>query len=318
MKSYIIKRLLSVIPVLFIVSVMTFLIIHLIPGDPASVMLGSDATREQVENLRNQLNLDQPLVIQYVDWLINLFRGDLGNSIFLNEPVSHALLSHAEPTFFLAIFAEIVAVIFAIPLGIIAATKKGSLADTGIMGFSMIGVSVPNFLIALLLVLLFGVKFAVLPVAGYVSIFSNNFGTYLSYMVLPVLSLGLFHAALISRMTRSSMIEVLDSNYIKTAKAKGLKKFAIVYKHALKNAFIPILTVMGQTIGAMLAGAVITETVFNLHGIGQLVIESVNRRDYTLIQSSILVITVIHVFVNLIVDLLYGVFDPRVRYSTKK
>ncbi|MBO1002363.1 ABC transporter permease [Pseudogracilibacillus auburnensis] len=312
MFNYIIKRILSLIPVLFIVSIAIFLLIHITPGDPASIILGIDASQEQIDELRQQLGLDLPVYEQYIRWILGVFQGDFGTSYFSNEPVTTSIIEHLKPTISLAILAQIITIIIAIPLGIAAANRRGTVADQSIMGVSLLGMSIPSFLLGLFLILFFGVKLGWLPVAGYQPL-EAGFFTHLKYLIMPAISLGAIQAALVARMTRTSMLEVLNTNYIKTAQAKGVKNRSIVYKHALRNAFLPILTVIGQTFGILIAGAVVTETIFNIPGIGQLIINSVERRDYAVIQGVVLFVTLSYVFINLVIDLLYGLIDPRVR-----
>lgn len=316
MKIYILKRLLSLIPVLLVVAVVVFFLIHLTPGDPAAVILGPDALPEDIEALRKELGLDQPLYQQFFSWFGGLLVGDFGHSIFLNQPVLEAFIEHLGPTLSLAIMAQIISIIIALPFGIIAATKRGTAADTFFMTFSLLGISIPSFLLGLLLILLFAVKLHLLPAAGYQGL-ETGFFNHLRFIILPAITLGTIQAALIARMTRSSMLDTLNQNFIKTAYAKGLKERVIIYKHALRNSFIPILTVIGQSFGTLVAGAVVTEVVFNIPGIGQLIVNAIQRRDYVLIQGSILLIATSYVFINLIVDLLYGLIDPRIRLSKK-
>lgn len=316
MKAYILKRLLSVIPVLFIVAIVVFFLIHLAPGDPAAVILGPEASPEEVENLRNQLGLNLPIYEQFFEWLLGLIQGDLGNSLYMNVPVMEAFMDHIGPTLSLAIIAQIISIIIAIPLGILAAKKRGTIVDQSFMGIAMLGMSIPSFLLALLLMLLFGVKLQLLPTAGYAPL-SEGVWTHLKFLILPAISLGAIQAAVIARMTRSSMLDILSMNYISTARSKGVKESRVTYKHALRNAFIPILTIIGETFGTLVAGAIVTETVFNLPGIGQLIVNSIVRRDYAVIQGIILLIAVSYLIINLIIDLLYGVVDPRVRLSRK-
>ncbi|PLR95971.1 ABC transporter permease [Bacillus sp. T33-2] len=316
MKGYILKRLLSLIPVLFVVAVVVFLIIHITPGDPAAVMLGPDASPREVAELREELGLNLPLYQQFTDWLAGIVKGDFGWSIFMKEPVLHSFFSHLGPTLSLAIFAQLLAILLAIPLGVIAARKRGSIVDQSFMGISLIGISVPSFLLGLLLILLFAVQLRWLPVAGYRPL-SEGLFQHLRYLILPAIALGAMQAALIARMTRSSMLDILNANFIKTARSKGVKESIIVYKHALRNAFIPILTVIGQTFGTLVAGAAVVETVFNIPGIGQLIINSVERRDFAVIQGTIMLVAISYVLINLVVDLLYGVIDPRVRLNRK-
>ncbi|MFB4167328.1 ABC transporter permease [Virgibacillus sp. JSM 102003] len=316
MYLYILKRILSLVPVLLVVSVVIFMIIHLTPGDPASVILGEQATAQQIEELRQQLGLNLPLYEQYMNWIFGVFQGDLGFSYFMEEPVTQAIGNHIMPTISLALLAEIVALLIAVPLGIAAAKRRGSTMDQSIMGFSLLGMAVPSFLLGLFLILLVGVQLEWLPVAGYQPL-SSGLWNHIQYLIMPAISLGAIQAALFARMTRSSMLEVLNTNFIKAARSKGVKERNVVYKHALRNAFLPVLTVIGQTFGTLVAGAVVTETIFNIPGIGQLIINSVERRDYAVIQGVVLFVTFSYVFINLIIDLLYGVVDPRVRLERK-
>jgi len=316
LKAYILKRLLSIIPVLLIVAVIVFFIIHLIPGDPASVILGEEATPEDVQTLREELGLNLPIYEQFIHWFAGIFQGDFGNSIYMNMPVLEAFVSHIGPTLSLALLAQSISIIIAIPLGVIAAKRRGTNVDQLFMIIAMLGLSIPSFLLALLLMLIFGVNLQWLPVAGYSPV-STGLWSHLQFMILPAISLGAIQAAVISRMSRSSMIDILSMNYIKTAKAKGVKDRVVVYKHALRNAFIPILTILGETFGSLITGAVVTETVFNLPGIGQLVINAIVRRDYAVIQGTILLIAFSYLLLNLIIDLLYGLVDPRIRLSRK-
>lgn len=303
-------------PVLFVVSVVVFMVIHLTPGDPASVMLGEEASKQQVEELRRQLGLHLPLYQQYFKWIFGVLQGDLGMSFFMKQPVTHAIIEHLGPTVSLSVLAEILAIILAIPMGIVAAKHRGSATDQSFMGLSLLGISIPSFLLGLFLILLFAVLLRWLPVAGYQPL-SAGVWTHLKYLIMPAISLGAAQAALIARMTRSSMLEVLNENYIKAARAKGVKERRVIYRHALRNAFLPILTVIGQSLGALVAGAAVTETIFGIPGIGQLVVNSVVRRDYAVIQGVVLFVTFAYVFINLIIDLLYGTIDPRVRLSQK-
>ncbi|WP_431028775.1 ABC transporter permease [Lysinibacillus sp. LZ02] len=316
MLAYIVKRLLSIIPVLFVVSVVIFIIIHITPGDPAATILGMEATPAQIEQLNEELGYNRPLHEQYISWVGGVFQGDLGNSIFMKQPVTEAIQEHIGPTLSLAIFAQVIALILAIPFGVIAAYKRGSFTDTTLMSVSLLGMAVPSFLLGLLLMLVVGVKLQWLPIAGYEPL-SEGLIEHLKYLVLPAISLGTIQAALITRMTRSSMLDVLNLNYIKTARAKGLKEWNVLLKHAFRNAFLPILTVIGQTFGTLVTGAVVVETIFNIPGLGQLIINSITRRDYTVIQGVVLMVTLLYVFINLLIDLLYGVVDPRVRLDRK-
>ncbi|WP_019156839.1 ABC transporter permease [Robertmurraya massiliosenegalensis] len=312
MTGYLIKRIFSIIPVLFVVSIVIFLIIQITPGDPAAVLLGEEASEEQIDALREELGLNLPLVQQYFNWLFDALQGNLGYSYFMKEPVLDTILSHLKPTISLAILAEALALFIAIPFGIAAARRRGTTADQSIMGAALLGMSIPSFLLGMLLILLFGVILRWFPIAGYQPI-DAGLWEHLKYLILPAISLSTVQAALIVRMTRSSMLEVLNYNYIKTARSKGVKERNVIYRHALRNSFIPILTVIGQTFGALVTGAIVTETIFNIPGIGQIIINSIERRDYSVIQGVVLFVTLIYVVINLFIDLLYGVVDPRAR-----
>ncbi|TDL30798.1 ABC transporter permease [Jeotgalibacillus sp. S-D1] len=316
MKGYFLTRILSLVPVLLIVSVFVFFLIHLTPGDPASVILGPQATPEEVEQLREQMGLNLPLYQQFFEWFTGILRGDLGWSISQNKSVINAFFEHLGPTLSLAVLAQGISIVLAIPMGIIAAKKRGTKIDQSVMVVAMLGLAIPSFLLGLLLMQLFGIKLQWLPVAGYEPL-SSGLWEHLKHMIMPAMALGVIQTAVIVRMTRSSMLDVLSTNYIKTAYAKGLKERIIYYKHALRNASIAIITVLGETFGSLIAGAVVTETVFNLPGIGQLVMNSILRRDYEVIQGTILLAVVSYLAVNLVVDMLYGVIDPRVRMSRK-
>lgn len=316
MLAYIAKRLITTVPVLFVVSIVIFFIIHLTPGDPAANILGMEASKEQIEQLNEEMGFDRPIIEQYASWIAGVFQGDLGKSIFMKQPVTQSIFEHIGPTLSLAIFAQIIAILLAIPFGIIAAYKRGTAIDTTLMSVSLLGMAVPSFLFAMLLMLVVGVKLQLLPVAGYEPI-ENGFYEHLKYLILPAISLGTIQAALITRMTRSSMLDVLNLNYIKTARAKGMLEWRVLLKHAFRNAFLPILTVIGQTFGTLVTGAVVVETIFNIPGLGQLIINSITRRDYTVIQGVVLMVTLIYVTLNLVIDILYGVVDPRVRLDRK-
>lgn len=315
MAKYILKRVISVIPVLFIVSIIIFSLIHLTPGDPARAMLGDGATETEIAALQEQMGLNDPLPLQYVNWLVGLAKGDLGESIFMDDPMSEIIGSHMGPTIALTIYALVIAILIAIPSGIAAAKHRGRVVDTALMGFSMMGVSIPSFLLGLLLMMLFAIKLKLFPSSGYKEI-TDGIIPFLRYLTLPAIALGVQHSALLARMTRSSVLEVLNSDYIKMAKSKGVSERVLLYRHALRSAFVPILTVIGQSFMGLMAGAMITETVFNIPGIGQLVINSVSRRDYEVIQIAVLLITLINVGVMLVLDILYGVLDPRVRIES--
>jgi peptide/nickel transport system permease protein len=295
---------------------MVFIIIHLTPGDPASVILGEEASEESRAELREELGLNLPIHQQYFDWILGVLRGDLGDSFFMQQPVTQAILEHLGPTLSLTILAQITAIIIALPLGIMAAKRRGTFTDQSFMALSLLGISIPSFLLGLFLIIILAVNLQWLPVAGYQPLSTGLFN-HLKFLIMPAIALGTMQAALIARMTRSSMLETINTNFIKTARAKGLHERKVIYKHALRNSFIPILTVIGQTFGMLIAGAAVTETVFNIPGIGQLIMNSVERRDYAVIQGTVLFITVSYVFINLVVDLMYGIIDPRVRLNQK-
>lgn len=316
MLSYLIKRLLATIPVLFIVSLVIFFIIHITPGAPAAAILGMEATDEQIAELNQELGFDRPITEQYVSWIAGVFQGDLGDSIFMKMPVTEAIAEHVGPTLSLAILAQVIALLLAIPFGMLAAYKRGSFTDATLMGMSLFGMAVPSFLLGLLLMLVVGVQLQWLPVAGYAPL-EKGLWEHLKYLILPAISLGTIQAALITRMTRSSMLDVLNLNYIKTARSKGLQEWRVLLKHAFRNAFLPILTVIGQTFGTLVTGAVVVETIFNIPGLGQLIMNSITRRDFTVIQGVVMAVTVMYIFINLVIDLLYGAIDPRVRLDRK-
>ena len=315
MIGYIIKRILSAVPTLFIVAVIIFTLIRFIPGNPALVMLGDDATPEEVAAMEARLGLDQPVLVQFFKWLGNAARGDFGQSMFYKEPVLKIILGRLEPTILLVICAMAVAMVVGIPLGILAATKRNSLIDRLCMVVSMLGISMPGFWLGLNLVILFAVTIPILPSQGYSTIAEKGLLETLRYLTLPSLALGLQRSASLARITRSSMLEVLNNDYIRTARSKGIRKNKVIFIHALKNAFNPILTQLGISIAHLLGGSVVMERLFSIPGIGRLAFESVSRRDYPTIQGHILFVATVYVFVNLVVDLLYRVCDPRVEYK---
>jgi peptide/nickel transport system permease protein len=312
--AYIIRRVLSLIPVLSLVAVISFLLIHIIPGDPAAVMLGTDATPQEIAKLREDLGLNEPLHVQFYRWISKVLRGDLGDSFFMGRPVAVALAERLPATILLAVAALFFALLIGMPAGIIAAVKRGSIIDQLVMIIALIGVSLPSFWIGLNLILVFSVALRWLPSGGYVPL-TENFFDGLRCLLMPAFALGFMQAALIARMTRSSMLEVLRQDYIRTARSKGLSERVVVGLHALKNAMIPILTVIGTAFGVLLGGAVIVETVFAYPGIGRLVVSAVQRRDYPVIQGALLLISSLYVLVNLLVDILYTLIDPRIKYN---
>lgn len=312
MHKFIAKRLLSVIPVLFVVSVVIFTLLKMVPGSPAAAMLGDLATAEDIAALEARMGLDRPLLEQYFVWIGNMLHGDFGNSVVGNQAVLEVLLSHVKPTVSLALYALIISSVIAIPMGMLAARKKGTGIDHGVTILSLAGISLPSFLFGLFLMLIFAVQLKFFPVSGYVEI-SRGLIPHLKSLTLPAIALGFMNAALMMRMTRSAMLEVLGSDYIKMAKAKGVRTVVIVAKHALRNSLITIITMIGQSAVQMLAGAAVIESLFSIPGLGQLMVNSIGRRDYYMIQAIVLLIALFNVLINIVVDLLYGVADPRVR-----
>ncbi|CAP41922.1 ABC transporter permease [Bordetella petrii] len=313
MLRYLFNRLAGLVAVMFLVATIVFVILRLTPGDPAAVMLGPQASQQDIDTLRARLGLDQPLPVQYATWLGQLARGDLGQSIFLDKPVLAALADRAEPTFWLTLMSLAIASAIALPVGILSAVRRGTALDQSVVTFSMFTSSVPSFWLGLLLMQIFSVRLGWLPVAGYGGP-DASIATRLSHLVLPAIVLGLVNSALITRFIRASMLDVLRDDYVRTARAKGLPERKVILKHAARNALIPILTVLGLTTALLVSGAVVTETVFGLPGVGSLVVSAVLRRDYPVIQGALLVIAAIYVLINLFIDLLYLLVDPRVRY----
>lgn len=313
MRKYIVKRLISMIPAIFVVSVVIFMIIHLTPGDPAAVMLGDQADPEAIEALRKSLGLSDPLPLQYLRWVSDVLHGDLGQSLYSDQTMIQMLVCHMGPTFSLTLYALAISLTVAVPLGVIAARRRGSLADNAISVFSMIGISLPSFLLGLLLMLVLAVTLKWLPVAGYKTVSDAGIATHLKYLTMPAIALGFMEAGLILRMTRSSMLEVLGSDYIRMAKAKGERNGAIVMKHAFKNALIPIVTSVGQTFMGLLSGATVVESIFNIPGMGKMILTAVQQRDYEVVQAVVLFVSMINIVICLAVDLVYAAIDPRVR-----
>jgi peptide/nickel transport system permease protein len=310
---YILRRLFLLIPVLVIVAVIVFGLVHLTPGDPASMMLGRDATIEQKEALREQLGLNKPVLEQFVDWSLGALRLDFGESLFIGKPATEAIFERAQPTMMLTVYSMIIAIVIAIPAGVIAAVRPNSLIDRLLMIMSISGAAIPSFFFGILLILFFAVRLGWLPSGGYVDI-GEGFGQHLRYMVLPSFTLGFSAAGLLARLVRSAMLDVLNQDYIRTAYAKGLRQKRVVLRHALRNAMIPAMTVIGIMLANMLGGAVVIETVFNVPGMGRLIVQSVTRRDFPVVQAAVLLIAVIEVVVMLAIDIMYVFIDPRIRY----
>jgi peptide/nickel transport system permease protein len=297
-----------------VVVTIVFLLIHLIPGDPVSVMLGPDASPSQIQATRAALGLDRPIHEQLFTFYGRVLRGDLGHSYFLDRPVTRALAERAEPTIVLTLCALLVAVAIGVPSGIVAAAHRGSWWDRLLMFLSLLGVCIPGFWLSLNFIFLFAVRLGWLPAAGYASIWTDPRAA-LTYMVLPAVSLGFNQSALIARISRSCMLDVLQQDYIRTARAKGLAPRVVTYVHAFRNALVPVVAVIGITTAILIGGAVVTEIVFNIPGLGRLIISAILRRDYPVVQGVVLVTAAAYVIINLMVDLLYAFIDPRIRYD---
>ena len=314
MKTYIARRLLALIPVALVVATVGFTLIHLAPGDPASVIAGPDATAEDVARLQRQLGLDAPFHVQLFRWYGRLVQGDLGQSIFLRRPVLEAILDRVEPTLLLTLYAMLVAVVVGVPSGVVSARHHNTGTDQALMMVALVGISIPNFLLGLLLILAFSVWLGWFPVAGY-SPLEYGWLLTLRSLTLPAFALGLVQSALIARIARSAMLDVLREQFIVAGRAKGLPEHTVVYKHALKNAMIATVTVIGISFAILISGSVVVEQVFNIPGLGRLIISAVLRRDYPVIQGVVLCIAGVYMLVNLAIDLSYLLFDPRVRYQ---
>lgn len=299
---------------MLVVGIVVFFIIRAIPGDVTSALLGQDASPEQVEALRQRLSLDSPVPAQFAAWLGSIVTGDFGESSYMRMPVLQAIAQRIEPTGMLTLFASVVAVLLGLGLGVIAAVRHNTVVDYAVMFIAMLGLSLPTFWLGLLMIMLFAVYLKWLPAAGYVPLAESPVAT-LRYLVMPAVALGFSQAAVIARMTRASMLDTMREDFIRTARSKGLPSRRVVLRHGLRNAMMPILTVIGLSIATMAGGVVVTETVFNIPGAGRLVIESVQRRDYPVIQGSVIAVAFVFALVNLLVDLSYLGLDPRVRYS---
>jgi peptide/nickel transport system permease protein len=313
MLAYIAARLLATIPVMGVVAVVVFAILRLTPGDPAAIIAGDSATTEQLEQIRIQMGLDKPLYIQFFVWAGQILRGDLGISLISGTPVSQMIAERIGPTLALSATIIVFSIIIAVPLGVIAAWQQGTLLDRAMTAFSVLGFSVPVFVIGYLLILLFSIQLGWLPVQGYRPP-SDGLWPFLSRLILPTLALGTAYVALVARITRSSVLEIMNEDYVRTARAKGLKEGAVLIHHALRNASVPIVTIIGVGITHLIGGVVVTESVFNLPGLGRLVVEAVLARDYPVIQGLILLFSFAYILINLLVDVLYTLLDPRIRY----
>lgn len=313
MLTYILKRILSVIPVLVLVSVFVFLMLRLTPGDPAAIIAGDNATPETLNRIREAMGLNEPLLTQYFRWITGILQGDFGNSLISGVPVLDQVAQRVAPSISLAVLTIIMSVLVAIPMGVIAAWRHKSWVDFLVMSFSVLGFSVPVFLVGYVLLLIFSVGLGWLPPQGYTPL-SSGLGPFLERAILPALTLASIYIALIARMTRAAMLDVLNEDYIRTARAKGVGERRILFVHALKNAAVPIATIVGAGFALLISGVVVTETIFNIPGIGRLTVDAILARDYPVIQALILLTATLYVAVNLLIDLSYSLFDPRIHY----
>jgi peptide/nickel transport system permease protein len=313
MLGYLIRRILAAIPVMGVVALFVFLLLRLTPGDPAAILAGDNASPEQLERIRTSLGLSEPLATQFFTWVGKLLQGDFGVSLISQVPVTRMLASRIEPTIALALSTIAVSILVAVPLGVLAAWKHGTLIDRFVMALSVIGFSVPVFVIGYVMVKVFAIDLRWLPVQGYRSIFAG-FGPFVERLVLPTLTLSFIYVALIARMTRAAMLDVLGEDYIRTARAKGIAERGVLLRHGLRNAAVPVITVIGTGFTLLISGVVVTESVFNLPGVGRLTVDAVLARDYPVIQAMILLTSGIYVAVNLAIDLAYTMLDPRIRY----
>ncbi|MEZ5854393.1 MAG: ABC transporter permease [Hyphomicrobiaceae bacterium] len=313
MAGYLLKRIAAAIPVMLIVAVLIFLMLRLNPADPAAIIAGDFANDQQIAEIRQKLGLDQPIVTQFVRWIGNMAKGDFGESFFYKKKVAALIVERFEPTVALSLLTIVLTVLIAVPLGTLAAYTQGSWIDRTVMGFSVLGFSVPVFVVGYVLIYVFAVRLDWLPVQGYQYI-SQGIGGWLQRLILPALTLSIVFIALIARMTRTSVLEVLHEDYIRTARAKGQSELKVLVRHALANAAVPILTVIGLTFATLIGGVVVTESVYTLPGLGLLTVDAVLARDYPTIQAVILLFSLAYVMVNLAVDVAYTLFDPRIRY----
>ncbi len=313
MLAYALRRVVATIPVMAVVALFVFSLLYLAPGDPAAIIAGDQASPADIDRIRATLGLDRPFLIRFGAWAWDILRGDLGTSIFTNLPVTHLIAQRVEPTLSLMVLTLVFAVVVAVPMGVLAAWQQGTIIDRAIMLLAVFGFSVPVFVVGYLLAYAFALQLEWLPVQGYTPI-AKGVWPWLSNLILPVLTLGGAFIALIARITRATMLEVLSQDYVRTARAKGVGQRPILFVHALKNAAVPIITVIGLGVAGLIGGAVVTESVFAIPGIGRLVVDSILRRDYPIIQGVVLIFSFVYVLVNLGVDLLYSVFDPRIRY----
>ncbi|HEU0148944.1 MAG: peptide/nickel transport system permease protein [Bradyrhizobium sp.] len=313
MIGYLLRRVLAAIPVMVVVALFVFLLLRLTPGDPAAILAGDNATPEQLERIRQTLGLNEPIYVQFVSWVNQLLHGDLGVSLISRVPVLQMIGQRVEPSLSVAIATIILSILVAVPLGVIAAWKHGTWIDRFVMGLSVIGFSVPVFVIGYVLIEVFAINLRWVPVQGFRSI-TAGFGPFFERIILPTCALSFIYVALIARMTRAAMLDVLGEDFVRTARAKGVNEVAVLLRHALRNAAVPVITVIGSGFALLISGVVVTESVFNLPGIGRLTVDAVLARDYPVIQGMILLTSFIYLAVNLLIDLAYSLLDPRIRY----
>jgi peptide/nickel transport system permease protein len=313
MFGYLVRRVLAAIPVMGVVAVFVFLLLRLTPGDPAAIIAGDNATPEQLERIRTSLGLNEPIYTQFITWIGKVLHGDFGTSLISNVPVMTMIGQRIEPTISIALMTITLAIIVAVPLGVIAAWKHGTWIDRFVMGLSVLGFSIPVFVVGYVLIQVFAIELRWVPVQGFRSI-TRGFGPFFERAILPTLALSFIYIALIARMTRASMLDVLGEDYVRTARAKGIAERAVLLKHALRNAAVPIITVIGTGFALLISGVVVTESVFNLPGIGRLTVDAVLARDYPVIQAMILLTSGLYVAINLLIDVAYTILDPRIRY----
>jgi len=313
MAGYVARRLLATIPVMAVVAITVFLMLRLTTGDPAAIIAGDNATAQDVAAIRTKLGLDEPIARQFVIWIGRVIQGDFGESFFFKKQVADLILERIEPTLSLAACTIVLAVSLAVPLGVLAAYRRGTWVDRAVMGFAVLGFSVPVFVIGYVFIYLFAIQFGWLPVQGYQRI-SDGFGGFLERLVLPSFTLAVIYIALIARITRASVLEVLGADHVRTARAKGLNELTVLLRHALRNAAVPIVTIIGLGVALLIGGVVVTESVYAIPGLGRLTVDAVLARDYPTVQAVILLFSVVYVFINLLVDLTYTLLDPRIRY----
>lgn len=310
---FILRRLLSTIPVMLVVAIFVFLMLRLTPADPAAIIAGDNANAQQVADIRAKLGLDEPIITQFFIWMGKILQGDFGESFFFKKTVADLISDRVEATLSLSFFTIVLAILIAVPLGVLAAAKHGSWIDRLVMGFSVLGFSVPVFVVGYLLIYVFAIELNWLPVQGYQRI-ALGFGGWFQRLILPSLTLSVVYVALIARMTRTSMLEVLSEDYVRTARAKGQIERKVLFRHALRNAAVPIVTVIGLGVALLIGGVVVTESVYTIPGLGRLTVDAVLARDFPVIQAVILLFSFVYVIVNLMVDIIYTILDPRIRY----